>query len=88
MHIAVDDVRAATLRELLTFFAPDIEIAWFPAWDCLPYDRVSPNADIIACRVLALGQLLDWKADGKYLPRVLVTTVNAASQRVTPASRA
>ena len=29
----------------------------FPAWDCLPYDRVSPNADIVSRRIDVLTRL-------------------------------
>jgi len=86
MHIAVDDIRAAALRELIAFFAPDVQVVYFPAWDCLPYDRVSPNPEIVAARVNALSQLIDWKRDEKFLPRILITTVNAAMQRTMPQS--
>ena len=86
IHIAMDDARAASLSELIGFFAPDVEIIYFPAWDCLPYDRVSPNVEIVAGRVNALSRLLEWKGSDKYLPRILLTTVNAASQRVMPAA--
>lgn len=85
-HIALDDGRAETLKDLLAFFAPDIEIIEFPAWDCLPYDRVSPTNDIVAKRVSALTDLLHWQADDKYLPRILLTTANAVIQKVTPPS--
>lgn len=84
LHIAMDDVRAVSLKELLAFFAPDVQVAYFPAWDCLPYDRVSPNPEIVAMRVAALSQLIDWKRDEKYLPRILITTVNGATQRAMP----
>ncbi len=84
IHNAMDDTRAAELMELLEFFAPDVEIIYFPAWDCLPYDRVSPNADIISSRVKALSQLIAWEHSDKYLPRILITTANAVAQRVTP----
>jgi transcription-repair coupling factor (superfamily II helicase) len=84
VHIAMDDTRAAGLLELFTFFAPEVEVVYFPAWDCLPYDRVSPNAEIVSARVSALSRLLEWKESDKYLPRILLTTVNAASQRVMP----
>lgn len=84
LHIALDDGRVETLKELLAFFAPEIEVIDFPAWDCLPYDRVSPAGDIIAGRVAALTTLLSWQADDKYLPRIVLTTVNAVLQRVTP----
>ncbi len=85
-HIAMDDFRAMALRESIAFFAPDVEIVYFPAWDCLPYDRVSPNAEIVGARVTALSRLVEWKADEKYLPRILITTANAATQRVMPQS--
>lgn len=83
-HITTDDLRAATLKELIAFFAPEVEVVYFPAWDCLPYDRVSPNHEIVAERVSALSRLIDWKNSEKFLPRILVTTVNAATQRTTP----
>ena len=84
IHIALDDGRVDTLKDLLQFFAPDIQIIEFPAWDCLPYDRVSPSNNIAAKRVGALTELLTWQQDDKYLPRILLTTVNAVLQRVTP----
>ena len=84
VHVALDDTRIATLKELLNFFAPDIQIIEFPAWDCLPYDRVSPNAEIVAKRVSALTGLMAWEAESKRYPRILLTTVNAITQRVMP----
>jgi transcription-repair coupling factor (superfamily II helicase) len=86
VHIALDDGRIDTLKDLFQFFAPDVEVIEFPAWDCLPYDRVSPSNDIVARRVSALTQFLLWKQDNKYLPRIVVMTVNAAVQKVTPPS--
>ncbi len=83
-HIALDDGRVETLKDLLAFFAPDVQVVDFPAWDCLPYDRVSPSNDIVSRRVNALAELLAWEQDDKYLPRILVTTVNAVLQKVTP----
>lgn len=84
VHIALDDNRVATLKELLEFFAPDVSVIEFPAWDCLPYDRVSPNADIVARRVSALTQMLIWEKEARRYPRIVLTTVNAACQRVLP----
>ena len=40
VHVARDDARLAKLADAIAFFAPDIEVLLFPAWDCLPYDRV------------------------------------------------
>lgn len=82
MHVAADDARAARLTDLLGFFAPDIDVLAFPAWDCLPYDRVSPHGEIIARRVDTLGRLIAREPDAG--PLVLMTTVGAASQKVVP----
>ena len=46
-----DGQRMAQLARGLAFFGPDIEVMEFPAWDVLPYDRVSPNAAIVAQRM-------------------------------------
>lgn len=84
VHVTVDDVRLATLEELMAFFAPDIEVLSFGAWDCLPYDRVSPNPEIVAQRITTLSKLRDWEKDALFKPRVILTTVNAVVQRVMP----
>ena len=55
LHIARDDGRLAGLAEAIGFFGPEIEVIASPAWDCLPYDRVSPNGTIIAERIAALA---------------------------------
>ncbi|HIP79967.1 MAG TPA: hypothetical protein EYH07_16085, partial [Kiloniellaceae bacterium] len=58
LHVALDDAQAARMADSLRFFAPEIETMVFPAWDCLPYDRVSPHRDIIARRLDVLTRLL------------------------------
>jgi transcription-repair coupling factor (superfamily II helicase) len=84
VHVALDDARLILLEELVRFFDPDIEIISFPAWDCLPYDRVSPNPEIVAQRITALSRLREWEKEDLYKPRLLLTTVNAVMQRVMP----
>ena len=86
VHVALGEHRISMLEELLAFFAPDVQVISFPAWDCLPYDRVSPHTDVVAKRVAALSRLLAWKKEKKRYPRIVLTTVNAATQRVTPSS--
>jgi transcription-repair coupling factor (superfamily II helicase) len=78
VHVARDDKRAEAMRTALAVMAPDVPVLEFPAWDCLPYDRVSPNPDISARRMATLSGL----ADGLPGPFVLVTTLNAATQRL------
>jgi transcription-repair coupling factor (superfamily II helicase) len=78
--ICRDGQRMATLSKALSFFAPEVQLLEFPAWDCLPYDRVSPNAVAIAQRMTTLSRLA--RVRGRDKPSVLMTTVNAALQRV------
>ncbi|HEX4410621.1 MAG TPA: transcription-repair coupling factor [Xanthobacteraceae bacterium] len=77
-----DGARMAMLHRALSFFAPEIEVLEFPAWDCLPYDRVSPHAAIVAQRMMTLARLS--RVKGREHPAVLLTTVNAILQRVPP----
>ncbi|WP_108858475.1 transcription-repair coupling factor [Ruegeria sp. Alg231-54] len=77
-HVARDDKRMEAMRAALAFFGPDMPVFVFPGWDCLPYDRVSPNADIAAARVATLAALVHQMPDRF----VLLTTLNAATQRV------
>jgi len=78
VHVARDDARLASLRAALGFFAPDLPVLTLPAWDCLPYDRISPNPEIAAARMATLAAL----AAGFDRPAAVLTTVNAATQRV------
>ena len=82
LFVARDDRRAAAVATALGFFGDDIELIHLPAWDCLPYDRVSPRPDIVARRIHALTMLATRKADAK--PAIVLTTVAAITQRVTP----
>src|SRR5687768_10738509 len=77
LHVARDDQRLAALAEFLAFFAPDIAVRRFPAWDCLPYDRVSPAPVLVAERLATLARLAEPVAG----PVIVLTTVNAALQR-------
>ena len=78
IHVARDAHRLQAMRAALEFFAPELPVFHFPAWDCLPFDRVSPNADISAQRMSSLASFL------AQMPKsyVVLTTLSAASQRV------
>ncbi len=78
LHVARDDKRMEAMRAALRFFAPDMPVVVFPGWDCLPFDRVSPNADISAARMATLAALVHGMSD----QFILLTTLNAAMQRV------
>ncbi|HEY5071886.1 MAG TPA: transcription-repair coupling factor [Caulobacteraceae bacterium] len=80
MFVARDGARGSAFADALAFFAPEIEILTFPAWDCLPYDRVGPSAGVAARRMEALARLARGLEPKK--PLVLITTAAALLQRV------
>ncbi|OAN70007.1 transcription-repair coupling factor [Jannaschia sp. EhC01] len=80
VHVARDDKRLRAMHTALTFFDPSVPILEFPGWDCLPYDRVSPQAEISAARMATLAAL----AAGLSGSFIVLTTLNAATQYVPP----
>ena len=78
LHIARDDKRMEAARAALAFFDPALPVIGFPGWDCLPYDRISPNPEVSATRMATLAALVHT------MPTrfVLLTTLNAATQRI------
>ncbi|MET0545842.1 MAG: transcription-repair coupling factor, partial [Caulobacterales bacterium] len=81
LYVARDDTQAATFSAALSFFAPELEILSLPAWDCLPYDRVSPAPHIAARRCATLARLA---LNTEQKPVVVVTTGASLIQRLPP----
>jgi transcription-repair coupling factor (superfamily II helicase) len=77
VFIAPDEAAMRAIVDAAHYFAPELETLSFPAWDCLPYDRSSPSLRASSERLAAL-HALQRKSDK---PQLLVTTVNAATQR-------
>jgi transcription-repair coupling factor (superfamily II helicase) len=78
VFIAPDDAAMRAVAEAAGYFAPELDVVEFPAWDCLPYDRSSPALSVSARRLAALHRL-QGKGTG---PQLFVTTINALLQRV------
>ena len=78
VFVAPDDAAMRAIAATAPFFAPELEVLTFPAWDCLPYDRASPSLRVMAERIAALHRLQ--AKPGK--PQLVLTTANAATQRV------
>ena len=77
VFIAADELAMRAIADTAGFFAPEVEVIGFPAWDCLPYDRASPSLRSTSERLAALHALQGTASK----PRLLVTTINAATQR-------
>ncbi|WP_174273288.1 transcription-repair coupling factor [Sphingomonas bacterium] len=77
VFVAPDETTMRGLADAALYFAPELEVLTFPSWDCLPYDRASPSLRATSERLAGLHALQ--RKGGK--PQLLVTTVNAATQR-------
>ncbi|MEI4486494.1 transcription-repair coupling factor [Frigidibacter sp. MR17.14] len=78
IHVARDERRMEAMRASLAFMAPEAPVLRLPAWDCLPFDRMSPNPEVASRRMAVLAGL----AAGLPAPVILLTTLNAVSQRL------
>ncbi|MFC0283339.1 transcription-repair coupling factor [Camelimonas abortus] len=86
VYVARDGRRLQLAESGLAFVAPDIEVLTFPSWDCQPYDRVSPSSAVTARRMTVLARLARTRST-RERPRIVLTTVNALTQRVPPRAR-
>jgi transcription-repair coupling factor (superfamily II helicase) len=81
-YIARDERHAMMAAAAARFFRPDLDVIVLPAWDNLPYDRVSPSPGVAAQRCSALARIA---SVGKSA-LLVVTTAAAAVQRIPPRS--
>ena len=81
IYIVSNGIQIEQTAELLKFFAPKTEILKFPAWDTVPYDRVSPNPTIVAERIKTLDLVLNDK-DKK--PKIIITSIGSVLQKLPP----
>ncbi len=79
LFIARDERRLAAMQAALAFFAPLTRVVTLPGWDCLPFDRMSPAAEVSAARMATLAALATGALSGSF---VLLTTLAAATQRL------
>ncbi len=65
--------------DLASFLGPD-EVDTFPAWETLPFERVSPSVETMGRRLRTMWHL----SDPQRAPRILVAPVRAVVQRLGP----
>lgn len=77
VYVATDDTAMQAIADAAPFFAPDLTVHRFPAWDCLPYDRAGPSMRVSADRLATLSALQQPAKRGE----LILTTVAAITQR-------
>ncbi|MCJ8322300.1 MAG: transcription-repair coupling factor [Rhizobiales bacterium] len=90
VFVARDEPRLSAMAESLKFYLPAIKPIIIPAWDCLPYDRVSPSYNIVGERLKAFAILANRnkaiKANKPATSRIILTSINAMMMRTAPQS--
>jgi transcription-repair coupling factor (superfamily II helicase) len=82
LFVARDETRAAQFEAAVRFFAPGLSTLRLPAWDTLPYDRISPASAVAAQRCAALAALSRRAANDPAL--LVIATASAVAQRAPP----
>src|SRR3546814_9425451 len=80
IFIAADEVDMRAVAATAAWFAPELDVFSYPAWDCLPYDRASPTLRVMAARPAALHR----PQQPAGAPQHMVTTANAVGPRPLP----
>lgn len=80
-----DGQRLPSLVDTLRFVDPGLPVLDLPAWDCLPYDRVSPGADAAARRLAAMSAMAELRANPHRA--AVIVSANALLQRMPPAEQ-
>nr|MCH9845781.1 hypothetical protein [Alphaproteobacteria bacterium] len=76
--ILSDDMAMQRMAQQLEFwqFKAAKDYVLLPAWDCLPYDRVSPHYNLIAARLAALAKIKQAQ------PSIIIASVNGFVQKM------
>lgn len=83
VFVARDDKHLALIKDYLKAIDNNCEILEFPAWDVIPYSRSSPASHIQSLRIKTLHQLAQNQVKDNC---VILTTINAITQRTLPKS--
>lgn len=84
--VTQDQPRASAAEAAIRFFLPKLPILRLPAWDNLPYDRISPSAAVAAERAAGLARLAR-RAASDNGPLLVLATASAVAQRCPPRAR-
>ena len=74
--IARDLKRYQQIKDGLDYFVNN-DVLFYPQWDCVPYDRISPNKLITSKRLETLSIL----SNGECKNKIILTTIQASCQR-------
>ena len=86
VFICANEEEAQNNYRLARFFNPNANLYFFPKWDTIPYDRVSPNKQILSDRARILSKLASRSANNSGPDEFVIVFISAANllQKVPP----
>src|SRR6476646_3334705 len=75
---------AGQLYDDLCQFMPADSVVLFPAWETLPFERISPSVETMGRRMDVLWRLRDGDESARNKPQIIVAGVRALLQRLSP----
>ena len=81
--IADNASQCLRLRDDIEYFSPELNVVYFPDWETLPYDLVSPHQDLVSERLEILYKLSERREKKETLDVILLTSTTAA-QTIAP----
>ena len=85
LYVCPDEPALTRISEILAWLDAKLSRISVSAWDCLPFDRISPTSDAVARRLDGLCRLANLHHQEARL--VVLTTAAALTQRVIPPHR-
>ena len=79
LYVASNENQMDFAQKVLALIAPKIHVFSYPNWDTVPYDRISPSADIVGEQIVALTMFPTLSKN-----QIALTTVSALMQRIPP----
>ena len=80
--ICADAFDVARLSQEISWLDPTLKVSCLPDWETLPYDTMSPHADLVSERLETLYNLTS--QDQNIRPDVLIAAASTAAQRFAP----
>ena len=76
--IADNASQCLRLKDEISYFAPELNVVYFPDWETLPYDLVSPHQDLVSERLEILYKLANPNESRSQIDVVLLTGTTAS----------
>lgn len=80
MFIVDDESKLQAIADQIKFFSSKVNVIVFPAWDCAPYEKISPNISNLTQRLNVLDKLNNSNDDNI----IILLSIDSVIQKLPP----